>query len=276
MTTTPVGMRCPECARSRTKVKRLPRRDPRASFAIVDWRDPRSWPATHILIALNIAVFLAEVATGVTFSGSNDGGTVFYHGVLLGPALTAHNPLPPPYNGPHEYWRLLTSGFLHESIWHIGINMVSLWFVGRALEPAIGRGFFASIYLSSLLAGSFGVLLLTPDQFTLGASGAIFGVFGALIVVAHARRIPLWSSGLMPMLLFNLIFTLTVPGVSIGGHGGGLIAGCITGWLLTEYGEKRGRRNVVLLGCLAVAVISVGGAIVVAGGPGLLPNGSTI
>jgi membrane associated rhomboid family serine protease len=127
-----------------------------------------------------------------------------------------------------------------------------------------------------LFAGSFGVLLFTPDLPALGASGAIFGVFGALIMLAQARRIPLWQSGLLPVLIFNLVFTLTVPGVSIGAHVGGLVAGLITGKLVVEYGEKRSRRDIVLAGCVAIAVISIIGAIVVAGGSGLLPNGSTI
>ncbi|MGH2842050.1 MAG: rhomboid family intramembrane serine protease [Solirubrobacteraceae bacterium] len=267
MTPTSVGMRCPECARQRTKVHRVPRRAPGASFSGSLWHDPRTWSVTETLIAINVAVFLAEVATGVTFSGS-DSGAVWYHGVLFGPFIAGH--------GEHQYWRLLTSGFLHESIWHIGINMLSLWWVGRVLEPAIGKAYFAAIYFTALLAGSFGVLLLTPDAATLGASGAIFGIFGALIMVAHARRIPLWSSGLMPVLILNLIITLTIPGVSIGGHAGGVLSGFFTGWLVTEYGEKRGRRNLVLLGCLAVAVASVIAAIAVAGDSGLLPGGSTI
>ncbi len=266
MTPTSVGMRCPECAGERTRVHRVPRRAPGAAFQQAVWHDPRSWSITHALIFINCAVFIWEVATGVTFSGSNDHGAVLTNGWLAGPYLTIE----------HQYWRLLTSGFIHESIWHIGMNMLSLWFVGRSLEPAIGRTFFAAIYFSSLLAGSFGVLLFTPDQPTLGASGAIFGVFGALIMVAHARRIPLWATGLIPILLLNLVITLSVPGVSVGGHLGGLAAGLLTGKLVTEYGEKRSRRSVVLLGCLAVAALSVVGAIAVAGGTGLMPNGSQI
>jgi membrane associated rhomboid family serine protease len=268
MTPTSVGMRCPECAGDRTKVHRMPRRAPGATaFSDAVLQDPRTWSMTHILIVINVVVFLAEVGTGVSLGGSNDHGWVINNGFLAGQLMSG---------GYHQYWRLLSSGFIHESIWHIGMNMFSLWFVGRSLEPAIGKTYFAAIYFTSLLAGSFGVLLFTPDLPTPGASGAIFGVFGALIMFAHSRRIPLWQSGLIPVLLFNLIFTLTVPGVSIGGHLGGLVAGCITGRLVVEYGEKRDRRSWVLVGCLVVAAISVIGAIAVAGGTGLLPNGSTI
>lgn len=276
MTPTSVGMRCPACAGERTKVRRLQGRGPSASFARPEsWTDPRSWSITSVLIVINVVVFLWEVATGVSLGGGAS-GTVFWHGVLFGPQLTAHNPLPPPLNGTHQYWRLVTSGFLHESIIHIGFNMFSLWFVGRSLEPAIGRAYFAAIYFTALLAGSFGALLFTPDVPTLGASGAIFGVFGALIMVARARRIPLWQSGLIPILLFNFVYTLSVAGVSIGGHLGGVLAGFATGWLVTEYGEKRDRPAIVYAGCLVIAVLAVVGSIVVAGDTGLLPSGSHI
>jgi membrane associated rhomboid family serine protease len=230
-------------------------------------RDPSTWSVTQILIVINVIVFLWEVAGGLTLSGGGRAPWPWIHGVLFGPLMS---------HGQHEYWRLFTSGFLHASIFHVGLNMVSLWFVGRSLEPAIGKLYFAAIYFSALLAGSFGALLFTPMEPTLGASGAIFGVFAALIMVAHARHIPLWQSGLLPILLFNLVYTLTVAGVSIGGHVGGVVAGLISGWLVTEYGEKRDNRAVVIGGCVLIAVVSVIGGIAVAGGHGLLPNGSTL
>jgi membrane associated rhomboid family serine protease len=265
MTPTSVGMRCPECARERTRVRRLPRRQPGAS---ISWSNPmREWSATQWLIAINVVAFLAEVATGVSLFSGRYGGWVFNNGVLFGPAMT---------HGYHQYWRLLTTGFLHASLIHIGLNMLSLWFIGRALEPAIGSVNFLAIYFASLLAGSFGAMLFTPDLPTLGASTAIFGVFGALIVVAHARHIPIWQSGLAPILLINLVFTLTVSGISVGGHLGGLVAGFITGWLVVEFAERRNQQAVALLGCLVVAIVSGFAAVAVAGGPGLAPNGLTL
>ncbi|WP_249021550.1 rhomboid family intramembrane serine protease [Conexibacter sp. S30A1] len=267
MTPTSVGMRCPECASQRTKVRRMQGRGTSASFARPKvWSDPRTWSATDLLIAINVIVFLWEVADGVTLGGS-DSGWLYYNGVLFGPLMS---------HGHHEYWRLLTSGFLHASIFHIGINMLSLWFVGRAIEPAIGKLYFTSIYFAALLAGSFGALWFSPDVPTLGASGAIFGVFGALIMIARARRISLWQSGLLPILLLNLVFDLGVAGISIGGHLFGFIAGLAGGWLVVEYGEKRDRRAVVLGGCVLIAVLAVVGSLAVAGGSGLLPSGSVI
>jgi membrane associated rhomboid family serine protease len=229
--------------------------------------DPRTWSVTQALIVINVIVFLWEILGGTSLGGNSINGYAYFHGVLYGPFMS---------HGYHQYWRVLTYAFLHESIFHIGLNMLSLWFVGRSLEPAIGKGYFAAIYFTAALAGGFGALVFTPMEPNLGASGAIFGVFGALIMVARARRIPLWQSGLLPMLIFNLLFTLTVPGVSIGGHVGGVLSGFITGWLVTEHGEKRSRPAVVYAGCVVIAVVSVVGAIAVAGGTGLLPHGSTI
>ncbi len=249
MTPTPVGMRCPECSRERTKVKTL-----------------RSLPSTPIvtqaLIAINVAVFVAEVATSGSL-GTAGGGTVIEKGGLFGPAIV-HN---------HEYWRIFTAGFLHEGIAHIFINMLSLWFVGQALEPAIGRVNFAAVYLVSLFAGSFGALLFQPTALTVGASGAIFGIFGALIVVARTRGIPLWQSGLAPVLVLNLLFSVSIRGISIGGHLGGLAGGLITGWLVVELAERRRVPALALGGCAILAAASVAGAIAVAGSHGLAPNG---
>jgi membrane associated rhomboid family serine protease len=183
--------------------------------------------------------------------------------VLFGPAI-AHQ---------HEYWRLLTAGFLHDGLLHIFINMLSLYFIGPVLEPAIGRLNFAAIYFTSLLAGSFGALLFQPLALTVGASGAIFGVFGALIVVARARGIPIWQSGLGPVLLINLLFSFSFKGISIGGHLGGLIAGLITGWLVVEFSERRRRPAVALIACVVISALSIAGGIAVAGSHGLAPNG---
>ena len=146
--------------------------------------------------------------------------------MLFGPALTAHNfPAPFPYSGTDQYWRLVTGGFLHDGIFHILVNMVSLYFVGIVLEPAIGHVNFAAVYCVSLLAGSFGRAAVLAGLPTVGASGAIFGIFGALIIVAYHRGIPIWQSGLGFVLVINLFFSVTFAGISIGGHLGGLVAG---------------------------------------------------
>jgi membrane associated rhomboid family serine protease len=249
MTPTPVGMRCPECARDRTKVRTV--------------STPSNLPSvTQTLIIINVAVFVAELIAGSSVGGSV-GGSVMQHGALFGPAIHIN----------HEYWRLVTSGFLHYGFLHILFNMIFLYFVGQQLEPAIGHMNFLAVYLASLVAGSFGALLFTPDALTAGASGALFGVFGALLVVARARGISIWQSGLGMVLVINLVFTVSVSGVSIGGHLGGLVAGVICGFGVVELGERRRMKWAPVLVCAAVAVVSVIGSIAVAGQHGLAPSG---
>jgi membrane associated rhomboid family serine protease len=248
MTPTPVGMRCPECSRDRTKVKTI-RSGPSAPIV------------TQALIAINIAIYIAESAAGTSAGGG--GGSFYTHAALFGPSI-AHQ---------HEYWRIVSSGFLHYSVLHIAFNMFFLYVMGSMLEPAIGHVNFAVLYLTSLIAGSFGALLFTPDAYTVGASGACFGVLGGLFVVARARRIPIWASGLGPTLLINIVFSLSVRGISIGGHLGGFVGGAIAGWFLVELAEKRRNQPLAIAACVALAAVSFAGAIAVASSHGLAPNG---
>jgi membrane associated rhomboid family serine protease len=261
MTPTSVGMRCPECARDRMKVRTV------RSLSLPGWRS-----ITRTLIALNVLAFLVETAAGAPLGGGG-GGTVWDHGVLYGPALTGFDPAGV---GTHQYWRLITGGFLHDGIFHILINMVSLYFVGSALEPAVGRLNFTVIYFVSLLGGSFGALLFQPDVPTVGASGAIFGIFGALIVLAWARGISIWQSGLGLILVLNLVLSVTARGISLGGHLGGFVTGLIAGWLIVEVGARRRLSGPALAGCALVGVAAVAGAIAVASHHGIAPNGITL
>jgi membrane associated rhomboid family serine protease len=242
-------MRCPDCSRDRTKVKTL--------------RTARATPiVTQALIAINVAVYIAESVGGTSASGGG-GGQVYQYGALYGPAI-AHQ---------HEYWRIVSSGFLHYSVLHIAFNMFFLYVMGAMLEPAIGHLNFALVYVTALIAGSFGALLLTPDAYTVGASGACFGVLGGLFVVARDRRIPIWQSGLGPTLLINIVFSLSVRGISIGGHIGGFVGGMIAGWLIVELAERRRNQQLAVVACLVVAVICFAGAIAVANSHGLAPGG---
>jgi membrane associated rhomboid family serine protease len=251
MTPTPVGMRCPECSRERTKV--------RTARSIGSSADPL---ATYTLIAINVAVFLAVEGTGASI-GNGGGGSVFTKGFLYGPYIAQH----------HEYWRLLSAGFLHDGFLHLLFNMMFLYFMGPMLEQAIGRANFVVVYFTCLLAGSFGALLFQPGYPTVGASGAAFGVLGALIVVARARGIPIWQSGLGIVLAVNVVFSLSFRQISVGGHLGGLVAGFLAGALIVELGERRRMPAAAIAGCVVLAVASVAGAIAVAGSSGLAPNG---
>ena len=159
MTPTPVGMRCPECTHQRTRWCRDPTGDGEAGSA--------RFPATTSLIAINVVVYLIEIATVPAGSAKPAASIVDDFG-LFGPASPKG-----------EWYRLITSGFLHAGLLHIGFNMLLLFFLGRLLEPALGTPRFLALYFASLLAGSFGALLLDPNALTLGASGAIFGLAGA-------------------------------------------------------------------------------------------------
>jgi membrane associated rhomboid family serine protease len=250
MTPTPVGMRCPECARDRTRVKTV--------------RSGSSAPVvTQALIAINVLVFIAETAAGASLGGGGAAGSVYEKGALFGP-LIVHQ---------HEYWRIVTSGFLHDGLLHIAFNMFFLYIMGNILEPAIGHVNFAAVYFASLVAGSFGALLFEPNVPTVGASGACFGVLGALIVIAYYRHIPIWQSGLGVTLLINVVFSLSVSNISIGGHLGGLVGGMITGFLFVQLAERRRQPALALTGCAVVAALSFAAAIAVAGSHGLTPHG---
>ena len=243
MTPTSVGMRCPECSRERTKVR----------TARTLGGEPS---ATYALIAVNVLAFIGSSVAGggLDALGGAGGGDVNAHGGLFGPAIALK----------HEYWRIVTSGFLHANLIHIAFNMFFLYVLGSMLEPAIGRGRFLTIYFVALLGGSVGALIVTPNALTVGASGACFGLLGAAIIVARDRGIPLVESGLIGTLVINIVFSFTFSGISIGGHIGGLIAGGVAGVILVEVGEKR-RRDVIAYGaCLILGVVLAVAAVGVA------------
>jgi membrane associated rhomboid family serine protease len=199
----------------------------------------RSAPLTAALIAANVLMYILQMrdtASVVVRSGTSGGalladGPVEAHLILWGPMVATG-----------EWWRLIGGGFLHANILHIATNMLSLFFIGRIVEPAIGSLRTGLIYGVSLAAGSLGVMLVDPSGATLGASGAIFGLAGALLVISHLRGAGVMQSGIGPMILLNLVFTFRIPGISIGGHVGGLIGGAAIGWLILEF-DKRRRRN---------------------------------
>jgi membrane associated rhomboid family serine protease len=246
MTPTPVGMRCPECMRQRTKVVRNPTGPP---------GQMRAFPATIALIAINVVVYLVEIAGGAGGLSSPSGRFVVDYG-LYGPFVSEG-----------EWYRLLTSGFLHASLIHVGFNMLLLFFLGRLLEPALGTVRFLAVYFASLLAGSLGVILLDPNALTLGASGAVFGLAGAIFVIARGRGMDAIAGQIGFLIVFNLIFSFSASHSSVGGHLGGLVGGAICG-LVIVAGERgmlgRHHRAAELSAILAVAVVSFLGAIALA------------
>ncbi|HET6173527.1 MAG TPA: rhomboid family intramembrane serine protease [Gaiellales bacterium] len=193
-------------------------------------------PLTVALIVANIFMYILQMrdtAPVVVRSGTTGGslvanGPVEAHFILWGPMVAAG-----------DWWRLIGAGFLHANVLHIGTNMLSLYFIGRLVEPAVGTLRTGLIYFVSLVAGSLGVIIADPGQATLGASGAIFGLAGALLVIAHTRGVGLMQSGIGPVILLNLVFTFSIPGISVGGHVGGLIGGGILGFVILELDKRR-------------------------------------
>lgn len=174
---------------------------------------------TNLLVAVNVLVYLAELATG----GAERGSAV-QRGILYGPAVVQHG----------EWWRIVSGAFLHGSIMHIAFNMFALYQVGNLVEQLFGRIRFALLYAIALAGAAAAVLWFNYDQPTLGASGAIFGLFGALVAVGLrlGKRGRSLIGQVVPVVAINLVFTFAVPGISAAGHIGGLITGFLAGLVL--------------------------------------------
>ena len=242
MVPAPVGVQCVECVR-----QHRPRPAPGQSL-----RMATAGPfVTYTIIGINVAIWLLGLLGG---PGALMGGSPLAVPFgLFGPAVAAG-----------QWWRLFTSGFLHSGLLHVGLNMAVLYMLGPGLERVLGKLGFVSLYLAGLTAASLGALLLSPYGLTVGASGAIFGLMGATIVGQRASGINPWRSGIIGWVVINLIFTVAVPGISIGGHLGGLAGGVIAGVVLFR---RRIRPLVAELACFGLAGVFVVAALWVAGHP---------
>jgi membrane associated rhomboid family serine protease len=237
----PVGIRCPDHANV-GGVKRTPQRAARQVRGSVSGLPA---PVTTALIALNVLVYLVTVGQG---GGINaPGGKLFEDGALVGFLV-----------GQGDWWRLFTAMFLHAGLLHIAFNMLALWWLGSVVEQVLGPLRFLLLYVASGLAGSAGALVISGlDVPTVGASGAIFGIMGALLVLEYLQT-GSFAGQAMTMIVINLAITFAIPNISIGGHIGGLIGGVAGTFVLakTRYVQPRsvGPALVVLLGAISVAV----------------------
>ena len=251
MTSTPVGMRCPECARERTRV-----RDPAGAAGRSDA------PATFVLVGLCIAAFVAEILTGGSI-GELGGDSLSIDWGLFGPAVA---------NG--EPYRIVTYSFLHAGLVHLAFNMIALYVLGTLLEPAIGTWRFLGIYAVSVLGGAFGALLFDPNELTVGASGGVFGLMAAGFLIARDRGLDQLASQIGFFVVLNLFITFAIPGISIGGHLGGIVGGGLTALLYGVVDRRRAANPLPLEAgvVLVLCAISVAGSLIVAESsvPGLL------
>jgi membrane associated rhomboid family serine protease len=240
MTVAPVGLRCPEHSGAPRGAARVTSRVRRAGYG------GQGALLTKALIVLNVGIYLAELAQGAPLNA--DRGSIFVNGALYGPLVA---------DG--DWWRLITAAFLHYGPFHLGMNMLALWWFGAPLEETLGRGRFLLLYLVSGLAGSAGALIASPQAVTVGASGAIFGILGAALVLER-QGTPVFG-GALTLIVVNLAFTFAVPNISIGGHLGGLAGGVLGTFALSRFGRGHavyGRLGLVgVIGLLAVGAASV-------------------
>ncbi|MFT4307422.1 MAG: rhomboid family intramembrane serine protease [Microbacterium sp.] len=229
-----VGVICPECMaeqrRERTPAQRKARGWARRGAAVL----PGQPVVTYAIILVTAAVYVLSLLIPDQLVQS---WLAFYAPMLY-----------PQWSGAFEPWRLITGALVHSSFWHVGLNMLSLWMIGRILEPLLGRGRFLSLYLIGVLGGSVSVALLAPTSVVVGASGAIFGLFGALIVIA--RHLGANLTGILVVVGINLAIGF-VPGMGISwqAHVGGLVAGALAGLIFarTRRRAQRGLRIALLL-----------------------------
>jgi membrane associated rhomboid family serine protease len=245
----PVGIRCPDHAGRAQGSARVTTGVRRAAY------EGMGALVTKVLIALNVLVYLGNLAQGSSFGQTS--GSLFEKG-----ALFISVPFFPGGLADGEWWRLLTAAFLHGSIIHLGMNMFVLWFIGAPVEQAIGRGRFLALYIVSGLAGSAGALLFDPHAITVGASGAIFGILGAALVLEWQRNLVLGGQAL-GLIVVNLVLTFAIPNISIGGHLGGLAGGALSMLALSRFGRTHaiyGRPG--LVGVLGVIAVGFGAVLI--------------
>src|SRR5487761_242721 len=241
MTMAPVGIRCPDHAGNAGR-RRL--RGPAPVVRAQRQLGGTFAPVTKALIAINVAIYLIGAVQG---AGLNNPGGSIYQKLWLD-ACDVHN---------GGWWRLITAAFLHANIIHIGFNMFALWVIGGPVEQYLGRVRFLGLYFAAGLAGSAGALLQTP-LVTVGASGAIFGILGAMLILEWQATGKLGGQA-MTLIVINLVFSFTFSGISWGGHVGGLIGGILATLTFARWGRGHAAYGRIGLGgALGLVLIAVG------------------
>lgn len=234
--TAAVGVHCIDCVREAA-------RNTPAQSTVLGGKVRQGRPVVTItLIALCVVSFLAQNMS-----------TSWTQALIFSPEL-----------GQHEPYRFLTAAFLHSTGWvaHLLFNMMALWFIGPYLETTLGRWRYLSLYLLAAVGGNVLVLLLADSPYVmgtwyqgvLGASGAVFGLFGAVLVVV--RRLGQSARSMVVVIALNLGISFVVPGISWQGHVGGLIVGALLG-AVYAYAPRPRRREVGIGATVGVAALLV-------------------
>ncbi|GAA1505583.1 rhomboid family intramembrane serine protease [Streptomyces albidochromogenes] len=241
-----VGFQCPDCVREGSGTGHAPAASrPRTVAGGTVTADPRL--VTKVLLAINAALFVAVLARESLVDDLSLVGLAFSRDLqVLGVA-----------DG--EWYRLVTAMFLHQEPWHIGFNMLLLWWLGGPLEAALGRTRYLALYLLSGLAGSaLTYLLAAPNQPSLGASGAIYGLFGATVVLM--RRMNQDMRPILVLLGLNLVLTFVLSGIAWQAHVGGLVAGALIAVAMVH--APRERRALVQYGTCGLVLLVTAGLVV--------------
>ena len=255
-----VGHQCPECVAEGRRTQRQTR------TAFGGSTLGRQGYVTITLIAVNVLMLLLSLASSRNPGGAVAGGG--FGGLLGGQTPLMDKlavigqcgdprvgPLAPCGVASGEYYRLFTAMFMHYGALHLLMNMYALWILGRSLEAFLGPVRFLALYLVAGLGGNVAAYVFQPGALSAGASTAIFGLFAALFLVL--RKLGLNAAAVLPIIIVNLVFTLTVPGISIAGHLGGFVVGGLIGAGLA-YAPKEGR-SAVQAATIAIAILALGG-----------------
>jgi membrane associated rhomboid family serine protease len=257
MTEASVGHQCPECVAQG-------RRETRPALTAFGGSSAgRAGIVTRTLIGLNVVAMALSIATGGldALVGGGLGGLLGSStpltewGSVLGYAT--YSPLDPTLHGvaAGEWYRLFTAMFLHYGLLHVALNMYALWILGRNLEAALGPIRFVALYLLAGLGGNVAAYLFAaPNAATAGASTAVFGLFAAIFVIL--RRLRQSTSQILPVIVINVVFTFTVPSISVAGHLGGLVVGAAVGAVLAYAPAKR-RTLVQAVGCGVILAVLI-------------------
>ena len=238
MTAAPVGFQCPECVSEGARTVRQP-----TTVLGGQVRERGDDLVTKILIGLNVGIWLIGMVAG--FQGIAGRFALF---------RLAFFEAEPVGVADGEWYRMLTAAFVHQEFWHLGLNMYALWILGRMLEPVLGRWRFVTLYVLSALGGS-AASLLAPDVISYGASGAVFGLMGALFVVL--RRFGRDVTAVLVILAINAVFGFVVPGIDWRAHLGGLITGAVLAFAFA-HAPRAHRTLVSVSACIGMLVLIVG------------------
>jgi len=262
-----VGHQCPDCVREGQRGQRTT-----VTAFGGDARLGGQGYVTKALIGINVLMLLAKVVFGGgagSFFGGGWGGLlggstkVDEWGGMIGsqPGFACVNSAGTRVMcqidviADGEGYRFVTSMFLHSGLLHLALNMWALWVVGRVIEQAIGPARFLGLYMVAGLGGSLSVYLFNGPGYTVGASGAIFGLFAALFILL--RRVGRDSSGLLSLIVINIVFTFAVPGISIAGHLGGLFTGALAALGIAYAPQKN--RTAIQYGSLGLLLVIIAG-----------------